>query len=571
MAVNINLTFSNNMVPTLIGGVKRVETTSSLMPFKYIEEYNVQGQLLSINGKSYSTRHQYQEVWQLVENLSSQLKDEINNISLTINGQSFSNIYRINSINFERPSSSDQDVFTKQFTISFERHLQADNNIISAYNIQNLKDIESIDFAISKEESINSVTLVKNATVQYTSTYAGSNVCSSAKSIAQGIFNQLETFYSPYQKGRVFRNQTCDENNKSFSYQERQVTFFSISEDFPVFYGYNLNIEGNGTFSVTENGNIQANKEIGVNIGSFKNRVDSLINGAFQRCQNFVNAYYGKLKLIANSSPKIQVQNLPLNSNINIDNSNLSATYSITYSNDPRNSTDTIVNITEEISTNAYKDAKIKVESGTIKGMGVTDYSISNQKFTKAKTKYEALYKEKISQGLKLTSQKDALNHNYPCYLTSANVRYNFSEGLIDFSHTFESDQTFDSKDDAFVSVFVNVTDRGPLHLVNSYLIFGGESEGRELIVDSQQGMEKISSLEVQLVLKPSTKIDACIKKFQTYIKNIKNGVGFLKSVKYSFDPIGRTFSGTADYVSFDSFRELKDVNPKAEVKSINA
>lgn len=570
MAVNINLTFSNNMVPTLIGGVKRVTTTSSLMPFKYIEEYTVQGQLLSINGKSYLNKRQYQEVWQLVDDLSSQLKNEISNIALTINGQSFSNVYRINSINFDRPSSSDQDVFTKEFTISFERHLQAENDIISSYNVQNLKDIESIDFSISKEESINSVTLIKNATIQYTSSYTN-NVCDSAQSVSRSIFNKLETFYSSYSKGRVFKNQTCDQSNKSFSYQERQLIYFSTSEDLPVFHGYNLNIEGNGTFSITENGNIQANKEDGINIGSFKTRVDSLIGGAFQRCQSFVNNYYGKLKLLNNSSPKIQVQNLPLNSSINIDNSNFSATYAVTYSNDPRNSTDTIVNITEEISTNAYKDAKIKVESGTIKGMGVTDSSVGNQKFGKAKTKYESLYRDKISQGFELKNQTSVITSSYPCYLTNANVKYNFSEGLIEFSHTFESDKTFDSKDDAFVSVFVNVTDQGPLHLVNSYLIFGGVSEGKELIVDSQQGMEKITTLEVQFILKPSTKLDNCIKKFLSYIKNIKTGVGFLKSVKYSFDPVGRTFSGNADYVSFDSFRELKDVNPKAEVKNVSA
>ena len=567
--ITIDLKFSNNTVPNTMGGIKRVVSTSALTPYKYIEEYTVQGQLLALNNNYFQGDEA--SIWTLVDSLSDKLKNELGGITIIINNQTFSNVYRVNSINFDRPNSNDQDVLTKQFSISFERHVGVSNSILSTYGISDLEKIESINFSISKEDTLNSKVLIKNISVQYTTLYTG-NVCDSVPSITTALLTSLTALYPGLTKGRIFRSQTCDASNKSFDYQERQVTFLKDTDDYPTFFGYSLDIGGNGTFSITENGNVQANKEAGVNIASFKTHIDSLIGQAFNRCANFVAGYYSKLNLLSNLAPKISVQNLPLNSSINIDNSNLSANYSITYSNDPRNSVDTIINITEEISTNAYKDAKVKTERGSIKGMGITDHSTTNSKFTKAKNKYENLYSSKISSAFSLTNQSSMINGaKYPTYLTNANITYNFSEGAIEFSHTYESDRTFDSGDNAFVSVFVNVTKRGPLHLTNSYLIFGGKTEGKELVIDSQQGVENITSLEVQFILKPSTKSSDCVKKFKSYIDKIKVSKGFLKSARYSFDPVGRTFSGSAEFLSFDSYRELKDINPKAEVKDVTS
>jgi hypothetical protein len=563
MATSIDITFSDSnssYVPTLLGGIKKVISTESNIPYKFIEEYTLEGLVIAFNNSTGAT-----DIWTKVDALSQKIKDKVtNDISININGTTFSNIYRITSINFQRPSTPDQDVKSKNFSISFERHVAVADSLLSTYGVSNLEQINSIDFSITSEQNVNSVTITKNLNIQYTTIYEG-NICEES---ASSVFNLINSIFTTYSKGRKYTSQTCDQRNKSLNVQERMVTFDNTSQDFGEFLGYELSIQNNGVFTVTENGNIQSNNDSHT-MSALKAKAESLKSGAFTRCQNFTTIYYQKLNLIV-ASYEYNLQNLPISSNLNVDGSNMSATYSVTYSNDPRNVTDVIVNISEEVSSSVLKDEVKKVQSGSVLGMGVTDFASSNQKFSKAKTKYQSLYSSVLSAAKNLDNQQNILSHKYPSYLTNANVTFNISEGSINFNHTFVSNKGFDSKDTNFVSVSAEATSRGPLHLVNSFLIFGGVQEGKELIQDVAQGKVGEINLTVDFLLKPNTTLDQCIAKFKLFIDKIKKARGFLKDASYTLDPVGRTFNGTATFLEFDKYRELKDLALKAEAIDVD-
>jgi hypothetical protein len=563
MATSIDITFSDSnssYVPTLLGGIKKVISTESNIPYKFIEEYTLEGLVIAFNNSTGA-----EAIWTKVDALSQKIKDKVtNDISININGTTFSNIYRITSINFQRPSTPDQDVKSKNFSISFERHVAVQDSLLSTYGVSNLEKINSIDFSITSEQNVNSVTITKNLNIQYTTIYEG-NICEES---ASSVFNLINSIFTTYSKGRKYTSQTCDQRNKSLNVQERMVTFDNTSQDFGEFLGYELSIQNNGVFTVTENGNIQSNNDSHT-MSALKAKAESLKSGAFTRCQNFTTIYYQKLNLIV-ASYEYNLQNLPISSNLNVDGSNMSATYSVTYSNDPRNVTDVIVNISEEVSSSVLKDEVKKVQSGSILGMGVTDFASSNQKFSKAKTKYQSLYSSVLSAAKNLDNQQNILSHKYPSYLTNANVTFNISEGSINFNHTFVSNKSFDSKDTNFVSVSAEATSRGPLHLVNSFLIFGGVQEGKELIQDVAQGKVGEINLTVDFLLKPNTTLDQCIAKFKLFIDKIKKARGFLKDASYTLDPVGRTFNGTATFLEFDKYRELKDLALKAEAIDVD-
>jgi len=562
MATSIDITFSDSnssYVPTLLGGIKKVISTESNIPYKFIEEYTLEGLVIAFNNSTGA-----EAIWTKVDALSQKIKDKVtNDISININGTTFSNIYRITNINFQRPSTPDQDVKSKNFSISFERHVAVQDSLLSTYGVSNLEQINSIDFSITSEQNVNSVTITKNLNIQYTTIYEG-NVCEES---ASSVFNSINNIFTTYTKGRKYTSQTCDQRNKSLNVQERMVTFDNTGQDFGEFLSYELSIQNNGIFTVTENGNIQSNKDSHT-MSALKARAESLKSEAFTRCQNFTNIYYQNLGLIV-ANYTYNVQNLPISSNLNVDGSNMSATYSVTYSNDPRNVTDVIVNISEEVSSSVLRDEVKKVQSGSIVGMGVTDSASSNTKFSKAKDKYQSLYSSVLSAAKTLSNQT-ILAHKYPSYLTNANVTFNISEGSINFNHTFVSNKGFDSKDANFVSVSAEATSRGPLHLVNSFLIFGGVQEGKELIQDVAQGKVGEINLTVDFLLKPNTTLDQCIAKFKLFIDKIKKAPGFLRDVSYTLDPVGRTFNGTAIFLEFDRYRELKDLALKAEAIDVD-
>ena len=563
MATSIDIIFldsDSSYVPTLLGGIKKVVSTESNIPFKFIEEYTLEGLVIAFNNSTSPDA-----IWTKVEALSDKIKTKMtDDISININGTVFSNIYRITSINFQRPSTPDQDVKSKNFSISFERHVAVADSLLSDYGVSNLEKIDSINFSITSEQNVNSVIITKNLNVQYTTIY-NDNVCEESPS---SIFNSINSIFTTYTKGRKYTSQTCDQRNKSLNIQERVVTFDNTSQDFGEFLSYELSIQNNGVFTVTENANIQSNNNSHT-MSALKARAETLKSGAFTRCENFTTIYYEKLNLIV-ASYNYNVQNLPISSNLSVDGSNMSATYSITYSNDPRNITDVIVNISEEVSSSVLKDEVKKVQSGNILGMGVTDFESSNQKFSKAKTKYQSLYSSVLSAAKTLSDQQTILAHKYPSYLTNANVTFNISQGSIDFNHTFVSNKTFDSKDANFVSVSAEVVSRGPLHLINSFLIFGGSTEGKELIQDVSQGKVGEINLRVDFLLKPTTSLDQCITKFKTFIDKIKKAPGFLKDVSYSLDPVGRSFNGSATFLVFDKYREIKDLSLKAEIIDVD-
>jgi hypothetical protein len=563
MATSIDITFSDsdpNYVPTLLGGIKRVVSTESNIPYKFIEEYTLEGLVVAFDNSTGA-----EAIWTKVDTLSQKIKTKMTDeISININGTNFSNIYRITSINFQRPSTPDQDVKSKNFSISFERHVAVADSLLSTYGLSNLEKINSIDFSITSEQNVNSVIITKNLNIQYTTIYED-NVCEES---ASSVFTSINNIFTTYTKGRKYTSQTCDQRNKSLNVQERMVTFDNTGQDFGEFLSYELSIQNNGIFTVTENGNIQSNKDSHT-MSALKARAESLKSGAFTRCQDFTNIYYQKLNLIV-ASYEYNVQNLPISSNLNVDGSNLSATYSVTYSNDPRNVTDVIVNISEEVSSSVLRDEVKKVQSGSILGMGVTDSASSNTKFSKAKAKYQSLYSSVLSAAKTLSNQQSILSHKYPSYLTNANVTFNISEGSINFNHTFVSNKGFDSKDTNFVSVSAEATSRGPLHLVNSFLIFGGVQEGKELIQDVAQGKVGEINLTVDFLLKPNTTLDQCIAKFKLFIDKIKKAPGFLRDVSYTLDPVGRTFNGTAVFLEFDRYRELKDLALKAEAIDVD-
>lgn len=563
MPTNIDITFSDSdssYVPTLLGGIKRVASTESNIPFKFIEEYTLEGLVIAFNNLTSADA-----IWTKVEALSDKIKTKItDDISININGTTFSNIYRITSISFQRPSTPDQDVKSKNFSISFERHVAVADSLLSDYGVSNLEKINNIDFSITSEQNVNSVIITKNLNIQYTTSYT-SNVCEES---ASSIFNSINNIFTTYANGRKYTSQTCDQRNKSLNVQERMVTFDNTSQDFGEFLGYELSIQNNGVFTVTENGNIQSNKDSHT-MSTLKAKAETLKSGAFTRCQNFTAIYYQKLDLVVGSS-SYGLQNLAISSNLSVDGSNMSATYSVTYSNDPRNVTDVIVDISEEVSSSVLRDEVKKVQSGSILGMGVTDFTSSNQKFSKAKAKYQSLYSSVLTAAKTLTNQQNILSHKYPSYLTNANVTFNISEGSINFNHTFVSNKGFDSKDANFVSVSAEATSRGPLHLLNSFLIFGGVQEGKELIQDVAQGKVGEINLTVDFLLKPTTTLDQCIAKFKLFIDKIKKAPGFLKDVSYTLDPVGRTFNGTATFLEFNRYREIKDLALKAEVIDVD-
>jgi len=562
MATSIDIIFldsNSSYVPTLLGGIKKVVSTESSIPFKFIEEYTLEGLVIAFNNSTSAT-----DIWTKVEALSQKIKTKMTDeISININGTVFSNIYRITSINFQRPSTPDQDVKSKNFSISFERHVAVADSLLSTYGVSNLEKIDSINFSITSEQNVNSVIITKNLNVQYTTIY-DDNVCEESPS---SIFSSINSIFTTYTKGRKYTSQTCDQRNKSLNIQEKVVTFDNTSQDFGEFLSYELSIQNNGVFTVTENGNIQSNNN-SHKMSDLKAKAETLKSGAFTRCQNFSTIYYEKLNLIV-ASYNYNVQNLPISSNLSVDGSNMSATYSITYSNDPRNITDVIVNISEEVSSSVLKDEVKKVQSGNILGMGVTDFESSNAKFSKAKAKYQSLYSSVLSAAKTLSNQT-ILAHKYPSYLTNANVTFNMSQGSIDFNHTFVSNKTFDSKDTNFVSVSAEVVSRGPLHLINSFLIFGGSTEGKELIQDVSQGKVGEINLRVDFLLKPTTTLDQCITKFKTFIDKIKKAPGFLKDVSYSLDPVSRNFNGSATFLVFDKYREIKDLSLKAEIIDVD-
>lgn len=88
MPTQIEIIFSDSYssyVPTLLGGIKRVASTESNIPFKFIEEYTLEGLVIAFNNSTGA-----EDIWSKVETLSQKIKTKItDDISINVNGTIF--------------------------------------------------------------------------------------------------------------------------------------------------------------------------------------------------------------------------------------------------------------------------------------------------------------------------------------------------------------------------------------------------------------------------------------------------------------------------------------------------
>jgi hypothetical protein len=544
--------------PQITSATKKIEKNQANFLLKIVQEITVKGKLLEFNNLS-----GYSKIWTQINAIQD--NKSAKNSTLNFAGLVSYGGAKITSISFDQ--TNNQDVTSKDFSISFEVYDTVSSSGLTQYGITTaqLKELEDIKITQVKDENLEGQTLTTSVNLTF-SPNANSFNEGAASSIARAILAVINIF--SLTSSRTTVSNVYDEKTATYTYIEVKNKFRGSTSGFAILRSNNYNIQNNGSILVTDNTQIKIEKNDNFTIKDLYEKALSESNSALGRCTTFLNVYYS----YSYGSLPSGYKNTFLISNrqITVDEASGTAQASVSITNEPEYFQNKVrVEIVTTIEDLKKEDSKKKTVRGTITGIGnPTDKEINfnqNKKLNNAKSYFDNNYKPKFTSALNYTDVKNEITGaKYKTYITNGDVSYNISEGSISFSLSYESRPNFQVSNQAIIYGSAELTNQSAVHLANQFLIVGGLSKGEELIQESSQSRPIESTLKVQALFKKSADIKSYVSNFANLIKdNYKDGI--IKSINISAELIGRTFQGSATWLNFGDYKERNDINVKAQ------
>jgi hypothetical protein len=541
---NISLNY-----PEVTSATKRIEKSQSNILLKIVQEITVKGKLLELNNLS-----GYSEIWAQIDAIQD--NKEAKNCTLNFAGLlSYSGV-KITDISFE--NTSNQDVQSKDFSISFEVYEAVNSSLLTSYgvNLSDLKDISDIKISQAREENLEGKTLTTSIGITF-----GENANNYSLSRAQGIANAIlnATNVLSVSSSRTTASNVYDQTSGTYSFIETKNEYRGSGGGFAVLRSTNYNIQTNGSIVASENGQIKIEKNNNFTIAELYNQALTEASNAKNRCQTFVSTYY---TLTYGSLPAgYKTSFEETTRQVSVDEASGTAQYNVSITNEPEYIGPVRVEIVDTTEDLKREKAKRKIIRGTITGIRLPpDKEInpnSNRKLAAAKSYFDSNYKQLFIQAKNFTSITPEIG-DYKTYITNGDITYNISEGSINFSITYEDRPEYDVSNSNMILGKAEITNQSPVHLGNQFLIIGGQEPGEELIQESNQAKPVEINFRVEALFKRATDIRTYISTFKELIQsNYQDGI--LKSLSISSNLIGRTFQGTASWLKFGGYRQRDD------------
>jgi len=552
---NISLNY-----PEVTSATKRIEKSQSNILLKIVQEITVKGKLLELNNQS-----GYSQIWAQIDAIQD--NKEAKNCTLNFAGLISYSGAKITDISFE--NSGNQDVQTKDFSISFEIYEAVSSSLLTSYGVSlsDLKDISDIKISQVKEENLEGKTLTTSIGITFGENANTYNLVR-AQSIAKVILSSTNLLSVTASRTTV--SNVYDEASGTYNFIEIKNEFRGSSAGFSVLRSNNYNIQNNGSIVVSENGQIKINKNNDFSITELYNKAISEAGGAKIRCQQFIGTYY---TLSYGSLPAGYKNSFEESSKqITVDEASGTAQYNVSITNEPEYLGNVRVEIIDTIEDLKKESSKRKIIRGTITGIKLPpDKDINpsiNKKLAAAKSYFDSNYKELFAQAKNFAVMSPKIG-NYKTYITNGDITYNISEGSINFSITYEDRPEYNVSDSSIILGKAQLTNQSPVHLANQFIVIGGISKGEELIQSSTQSRPVEMDLRVEALFKRSSDIKSYINSFNTLIKNNYSD-GIIKSISISANLIARTFQGSASWLNFGGYRDRFDTSLSVTPKSIS-
>lgn len=541
---NISLNY-----PQVTSATKRIEKNQSNILLRIVQEITVKGKLLELNNQS-----GYDEIWAQIAAIED--NKSAKNCTLNFPGLlSYSGV-RITNISFE--NTGNQDVQSKDFSISFEVYEAINSSVLTTYGVQlsDLKDISDIKISQAKEENLEGKTLTTSISITFAENANSFNL-SRAQGIARAILSATNIL--SVSSSRTTAANVYDETTGTYSFIETKNEFRGSSGGFSVLRSTNYNIQTNGSIVVSENGQIKIEKNDNFTIAELYNRALTEASGAKGRCQTFVSTYYTLAYVSPPSGYKTSFEETTRQ--ISVDEASGTAQYNVSITNEPEYIGSVRVEIVDTTEDIKKEKAKRKILRGTITGIRLpTDKEVNltaNKKLAAAKSYFDSNYKNEFTKAKNISEVTPKIGEN-KTYITNGDITYNISEGSINFSLTYEDRPEYNVSNANLIYGSAETTNQSPVHLGNQFLIIGGAKAGEELIQESNQSKPVEINLRVECLFKEARNIQNYISTFKDLIKqNYQDGI--LTALSISTNLIGKTFQGSATWLKFSEYRERND------------
>lgn len=541
---NISLNY-----PQVTSATKRIEKNQSNILLRIVQEITVKGKLLELNNQS-----GYDEIWAQIAAIED--NKSAKNCTLNFAGLlSYSGV-RITNISFE--NTGNQDVQSKDFSISFEVYEAINSSVLTTYGVQlsDLKDISDIKISQAKEENLEGKTLTTSISITFAENANSFNL-SRAQGIARAILSATNIL--SVSSSRTTAANVYDETTGTYSFIETKNEFRNSSGGFAVLRSTNYNIQTNGSIVASENGQIKIEKNDNFTIAELYNRALTEASGAKTKCQTFVSIYYNLTYGSLPAGYKTSFEETTRQ--ISVDEASGTAQYNVSITNEPEYIGPVRVEIVDTTEDIKKEKAKRKILRGTITGIRLpTDKEVNptaNKKLAAAKNYFDNSYKQEFTKAKTITAITPKIGENRT-YITNGDITYNISEGSINFSLTYEDRPEYNVSNANLIYGSAETTNQSPVHLGNQFLIIGGAKAGEELIQESNQSKPVEINLRVECLFKEARNIKNYISTFKDLIQqNYQDGI--LTALSISTNLIGKTFQGSATWLKFNQYRERND------------
>lgn len=359
----------------------------------------------------------------------------------------------------------------------------------------------------------------------------GVDPLSLAKNIAANLFsvNSITGLISDYNNinSNPLFTESIDLINNAYQV-EKTVSFGERSGDYSIERTHSISLAEDGFVTVEENGQIKGLKLSDPWYAAVTG-ANAEINTSYPRCLSVFNSYNN-------------IVTLPLNSKVVLLSKSLnrftdSISYSVSYSNNKRNSESTSASIenTSEIRRNERGLYEVGLR-GVVQGWG-KNYLIQ---FESAKTAFNTLVKpyfDSIVRGL--LRPITFLPHK----LESSNITFNQFNGSINYSYDYTTDYNY--KSGSFKKEIVDISDSFKNKIINRYGLFNQ----KELVQKSNIYSISVRNLTLTLVGRRNIPFELYLTRardiINAYIPNESLYVDdtFIEQLNYSFNPKNYTLS----------------------------
>lgn len=542
--------------PQVTSATKRIEKSQSNILLKIVQEVTVKGKLLELNNQT-----GYSAIWSQINTIED--NKEAKNCTLNFAGlMSFSGV-KIIDISFDQ--TSNQDVKSKDFSISFEVYESINTSLLTTqYGMKSLdlKDISDIKISQAKEENLEGKTLTTSISITFGEN-ANSYSLGRAETIAKAILATLNIL--SVNSSRTTASNVYDETSGTYSFIETKNEYRGSSGGFSVLRSTNYNIQNNGSIVVTENGQIKIEKNNDFKIKDLYDKAITEAQGSKSRCQVFIGLYY-----------QLTYGNLPseyrntfeeTTRQVTVDEAAGTAQYSVSVTNESEYMSDVRVEIISTLEDLKKEKAKRKIIRGTITGIKnppSKEITLSkNKKLQAAKNYFDANYQMEFTNAKELNTVSKPIGQN-STYITNGDITYNISEGSINFSLTYEDRPEYSVENQKLIYGSAEKTSQYAVHLANQFLTVGGDQPGEEVIQETNQSKPIEINLRLESLLKESDDVIPYIVSFKELIKK-EYKEGIITAINISMNVIARTFQGTATWFNFGDYRERFNTDIKVQ------